>query len=133
MDEISKRRLHIVLRIFDQLCSVLLRRAYTLLAQLLAGTRLQDLLAVLSHRARLRRSEEKQSEFHDSGVQSRRHHMAFLRASRVPSFPERQLRSHQANNRLRYEVEVERHMGFHFFLIAVSSRYQSCIKPFFFF
>lgn len=40
MDEISKRWFHIVLRIFDQLCPVLLRWTYTLFAQLLASTSL---------------------------------------------------------------------------------------------
>ena len=98
MDEISKHWLHSFPRLCDQLSSLLLRGANLISTQLLASTGLQDLLALLPHRARLRCFKAKQSEFHNFDVQSTRHHMAFLRVSCVSNFPECQLRTHQVNN-----------------------------------
>jgi hypothetical protein len=68
MDEISKHRIHIVPRLHDQFRSIFFRGAYTVFAQLSASSRLQNLPVVLSHRARLRRFEKKQSEPHNFRV-----------------------------------------------------------------
>lgn len=98
MEKISKHRIHSVPWIFDELRSILFHRAYTLPAQLLASTGLQNLPAVLSHRARLRRFKKKQSELHNSGVQIICRSVASLRVSCVSNIPGRQLRPHQVNN-----------------------------------
>lgn len=68
MDEISKRRVHIISWLHGKLCSVLFRGAYIVSAQLLASSRVQNLPAQLSHRTRLRHFEENQSELHNFGV-----------------------------------------------------------------
>lgn len=68
MDKISKHRVHIVPRLHDQLCSILFCGANAVPPQLLASSRVQNLPALLPHRARLRRFEEKQSEPHNFGV-----------------------------------------------------------------